>query len=208
MVKKINKKKSPRNKNSVKREKEQVSKIPALAIVSFVCGIFSILIGWIPIIGWIVSVLAIVSGVIIIRKDGVSKGLAKVGLVFGVIGLIIGLTFIFYLKQPPHCKDNKGNQLANYDCFIEAANECKDYSMQMDEDIGSISYKSKDCVFSKTVDNIIEDTAVKEYLEGTNAVCLYSKGEFNEDWVRSLHLGLEDCDGELREKLGVLLLFT
>ena len=66
----------------------------ALAIASLVCGIVSLLCsccGW---LGIIVSVAAVVLGIISINKHEDGKGMAIAGIVCGGVGLIIGIVVV------------------------------------------------------------------------------------------------------------------
>jgi hypothetical protein len=70
----------------------------ALGIVSLVLGILSIPLGCCSFFGLIMPIPAIVCGVLGIRKasqgQANNKGLAIAGLICGIVGLIISLTFI------------------------------------------------------------------------------------------------------------------
>jgi hypothetical protein len=192
--------------NNKKRTKKTLNPdmSPALAIASLVFGILSVFVGWFPIIGWAVSLLAIFLGVVVLRKKNISHGFAKAGIVLGAIGIVLAVTFIVFVEL----SDEGDDSLAQQDFFMVAANSCKEYTMQREESIGIIDYNTKNCTFTKSIVEIFENTSVKKYLEGTAVECLYSQGDFNSNWIQSLHLDLEECDGELREKLGVLLLYT
>lgn len=81
-----------------------------MAIASLVLGIIGFFTSWIPIIGWIIVILAIVFGFVAlnqIKKNPNLKGkvLAIIGIVLGFIGLIIpilqiigGLAYFQVLK--------------------------------------------------------------------------------------------------------------
>lgn len=68
-------------------------KYSGLAITSLVLGILSFIIGFLPIFGWIIIVLAIVFGFISlskIKKNNLKgKGLAITGIIFGFVALLL-----------------------------------------------------------------------------------------------------------------------
>ena len=81
------------------------SKQVGMAVASMVLGILSILIGWIPIVGWflgsIMALLAIILGAIAMSNANKrpaefgGKGMAVTGLVLGIIS--IGLAILFWV---------------------------------------------------------------------------------------------------------------
>ena len=70
-----------------------------MAIAALVLGICSLLLGWIPIVGWLIVLLAIIFGIVGIVKthDGQlrGKGLAIAGLAMGVVVIILSVVFFF-----------------------------------------------------------------------------------------------------------------
>ncbi len=96
-------------------------------------------------------------------------------------------------------------------CFIEAANDCEDMNLTLIGDVGTFAYSSSEyCVFTKTLVSLgaNESQAMKGFLEGRNMTCTYERGEFNPAWVTSLIGGMEYCHGDLKDRLGELLIFT
>lgn len=70
-----------------------------MAVASFVLGIFSFLIGWIPFIGQIPSILAVVFGFVGLSnikksKSLGGKGLAISGIILGAFWLVLGILLI------------------------------------------------------------------------------------------------------------------
>ncbi len=68
-----------------------------LSITALVFGILAFLIGWVPIIGWLIWIAAIVIGIVAIVKSkepGSGRGMAITGLVLPLVGLVIGIIFI------------------------------------------------------------------------------------------------------------------
>ena len=103
---------------------------------------------------------------------------------------------------PPGCMDKA--------CFIDAANNCESLEIEVVETSGTFQYASNDCVFTKTVNSLNEDEAqdMKSLLEGKSLSCSYQQGGFNENWVNSLVVDIEDCDGDLKDTIAQLILFS
>ena len=96
------------------------------------------------------------------------------------------------------------------DCFITAANDCKELTVELAEEIGIIKYSSKNCTLTKTIVSLnpAESADIKKLLEGKSLTCKYEKGKFDSGWVNSLVTGLEACEGELRDIIGQLIIFS
>lgn len=67
-----------------------------LGIIGMVCGIMSLLCCCIPWLGFILSVGAIVLGIISMKKGERGKGMAIAGLVCGIIGVIIAAGILIF----------------------------------------------------------------------------------------------------------------
>ena len=106
------------------------------------------------------------------------------------------------LPEVPKC-DTK-------ECFIAAANDCNDIGLTLDEDFGVIEYTSKECMLTKKVISLdpSETKEMKELVEGKWMTCKYEKGEFDRNWLDSLILGMQKCEGKLKETLVDILLFA
>ena len=102
----------------------------------------------------------------------------------------------------PTCNDRS--------CFIEAANNCDSLEVELVEPVGTFKYTSANCIFTKTVISLNEgeSQAMKDLLKGKSFSCSYEQGSFDERWVTTLLSGLEDCNGDLKEIIGKLLLLS
>lgn len=98
------------------------------------------------------------------------------------------------------------------ECFITAANECRELELTLTEEAGGVfTYSSSTgCVFTKTLVTLSagEDQELKRLLEGKRLTCRYERGAFDPRWVTSLIFGTESCEGELKEALAQLLVFA
>ncbi|HLD05293.1 MAG TPA: hypothetical protein VJG90_06255 [Candidatus Nanoarchaeia archaeon] len=97
------------------------------------------------------------------------------------------------------------------ECFISAANDCKDLQMTLTENAGVFKYASStDCIFTKTLVtlSVSETQEMKSLLEGKSLTCKYEKGKFDSRWATSLMFGTEYCEGELRDIIVELLVFS
>lgn len=193
----------------------EVRKGAGFAIASLVLGIFSVILGWIPVFGWIFVVLALVFAILALLKikkgEASGRGMAIAGLVLGGIGLVIAvivmITFITSVGSSSKCTD--------MDCFISNANQCKPTMYVVTTEMGEIAYfietdKTGNCILTKEIVELSknEDPALKKVLEGKKMECTYSSGKFNGQWTSSMIEGLEDCHGELKDAIGQLLLLV
>ena len=96
------------------------------------------------------------------------------------------------------------------ECFAADANDCKEKSILVNEDFGTVAYSAKGCVFTKTIVSLdaSEPQDMKLALEGKSLTCKYEKGNFNEEWTGSLVLGIDNCEGNLRDALALLTAFA
>jgi hypothetical protein len=96
------------------------------------------------------------------------------------------------------------------DCFIAAANDCNETSLAFQEDYGLVNYSAENCTFTKTIvrlnDNETQD--MKNLLEGSSLTCTYGRGQFDENWTSSLIIDIDNCTGDLRDKLADLSVFA
>lgn len=106
-----------------------MGKTSGLAIASLVLGIFSLVVGWIPIFGWIFISLTLVFGFVAlskIKKDEKveGKGLAIAGIILAAIPLVV--TILFTLLVGGNIFSSKLTQTrANIDKCETAGGECK-----------------------------------------------------------------------------------
>lgn len=122
-----------------------------------------------------------------------------------IIGIVI-VVALLYLLMPRSPKAEKCNDL---DCFITNANECNSTTYLETSEIGTIKYSiANNCTLTKEIVELSEneDPFLKKALQGKKMECIYSKGNFNGQWIISLIEGLEDCQGDLKEAIANLLL--
>lgn len=83
--------------------KKEEAGTPGLATASLVFGILSIFLGWIPLLGWIFVILALVFGIIAlkkIRKENLpGKGTAITGTLLGLVGVMIAVGMMTYISN-------------------------------------------------------------------------------------------------------------
>jgi len=130
---------------------------------------------------------------------------------------IMAVVFIaFFINHlPKHCKDAE--------CFVTAANisNCRTVDLELTDKAGTLWRYRIDksefgyCLFTKTLIRLDsnEGQPMKELLEGTGLICEkastgrwgWAEGHFDSRLITSPILGIENCHGELKEKLGQLL---
>ena len=132
-----------------------------------------------------------------------TKHLKTAGIIIGGI-ITIGLAGFFLMNvfSATTCEDAQ--------CFISEANSCKKATFESMEDHGKVSYSSSKCIVTKTFVSAVEgeNEEIKKLLEGKSLTCEYNEGEFDENIVNSLILGIENCEGELKDTIGQLIVFA
>jgi hypothetical protein len=101
-----------------------------IAVAALVCGIVSVVLGWIPVlfaIGAVLAVLAIIFGIVGFRRSRTSgrrRGFAITGLITGSIGLlvaVVGLVFTIALFRASDRYENPpDSSLSIESCVVEA----------------------------------------------------------------------------------------
>jgi len=127
-----------------------------------------------------------------------------------------GLALLFLLVLIAGCSPGQSQvtpepTCMTKECFIASANDCKAVQMTFSEEAGNFTYAvSSDCLFTKTLTtpNPQETQDMKNLLKGKSLSCTYEKGNFDERWANYLIFGTEYCEGELKEILGQLILFS
>lgn len=96
------------------------------------------------------------------------------------------------------------------DCFVAAANNCSNISIQATEPFGTVKYSSSGCVFTKTIVSLNQNESadLRAALTGKSLTCIYEKGKFDSGWLSSLVSGIENCEGDLKEIISQLVLFS
>lgn len=112
----------------------------------------------------------------------------------GALAVLLLIILITSLAGGKECPDSY--------CFISAADSCKDVSWTDYTQDGEVfEYSANDCVMNKTllVAGLDEPEEVRLAIEGKSLSCKYNKGEFNANWLITLSVNLENCEGELKE---------
>ncbi len=107
-------------------------------------------------------------------------------------------------------------ECSTVECIVETANECEEKVLELEEDIGTVEYSiqydpnNDFCTLNKKVAKVsdAENPVIKQMFEGKSLTCTYQPGEFNERWVTSLIYDIENCEGDLKESIGQLMVFS
>ncbi len=69
-----------------------------LSLISFIAGIASIVFTWIPVLGFLVAVAAIILGFLGRKREpGAPTWMALVGIITGFVGALLGILFFFLI---------------------------------------------------------------------------------------------------------------
>lgn len=126
-----------------------------------------------------------------------------------VIVILVGLYFIIPLVFSALSGISLSGKASceTQECFINAANECEKASFKQTEEGSVFYYKEKDCVLTKKITelDVSEPQEIKDLLENKAMTCNYEKGYFNTDWITTLSIGIDSCDGELKDAVTELI---
>jgi len=123
--------------------------------------------------------------------------------------IVLGILLFGCVAKPPDLPKTTSG-CSTKECFLAAANTCKNESLRLNESFGTVLLSTRNCTFTKTVlyMNSEESKQIRDLVEGTSITCIYKKGEFDSDWINSLVLGVEKCDGTLKDAIADLLALT
>jgi len=133
-----------------------------------------------------------------IKKDWIKYWKIPVGILV-IIGLVFGGIYLF---------SNAGVKVCTTDeCFIGLADQCKPVKMGKEEAGSLYELSAENCVFTKHLKEMSaeEPEEMVGLLEGKSMTCEYLEGTFNPDWVETISVGIEECEGELRIALDALI---
>jgi len=139
---------------------------------------------------------------------GVNRAFAGMAALAAIILLVTCAGCIANSPAPAPPLAGTGQDTA---AFIAAANDCRDMTLAATGGVGTFTYTSTSgCTFTKTLVrlNASETQGMKTMLEGKNMTCMYTKGNFDPRLVTSLVGGMEYCNGDLKDNLAKLIVFT
>ena len=116
-----------------------------------------------------------------------------------ILALSLAVYFLFFSAAEKKCP--------TAECFIASADECESASFQSVHAGSLFEYKTKECMLTKTVIqlNETEPAEIKELLEGKSMKCEYEKGNFDTELVGTISIGIENCTGELKDSIELLV---
>jgi hypothetical protein len=128
-----------------------------------------------------------------------------------IIGMaLLGLVLFGCLAAPPALPKAGSSGCATKECFFTAATACRNATLRLNDSSGTVLFSTSNCTFKKTILALDpkESAQMKDLVEGTSMTCVYENGKFDTNWVNSLVLGVEKCDGTLKDALASLIVFT
>jgi hypothetical protein len=130
---------------------------------------------------------------------------------FWLIPLLIVIAVGIYFLIPfvsSFISNLSAQTCATQDCFILAANSCKSVKMQQIEEGSLFEYSARNCVLTKTLKkmNETEPVEMKDLLEGKSLQCSYTAGTFDEKWITTISIDIENCSGDLKDAIDELVL--
>jgi len=132
------------------------------------------------------------------RSGGKRKYLI-VGVILLIVIVLISLLLLVPNVLSTTCESDS--------CFISRANRCSTVDMNREIEGGKYSFSAQNCVLTKTLVSLPDDefSSVKELLEGESMTCQYSSGNFDSDLISTVSLGIQNCEGLLKDDLELLI---
>ena len=146
------------------------------------------------------------------------------GIMLGLIVISIILISLYVFSNPSTTETTESSDVVeisqsagpyeeancnNKECFTLKADNCEKAEFERLEDGSTFNYQTDNCQFIKTASKInpSEPDNIKQLLEGKSLTCQYVKGQFEVDWINTLTLKLDKCQGPLKDGLQTLLQF-
>lgn len=177
----------------------------------------------IVLINWIKEQIAAGASVSSVKRQLIERGYEK-GIVnslifrartrrfllFGAIiltAIVLGIVLFLWLRTPSSQTYFETTSCDTLACFSEAANNCSESSYQQNIAGTLFYFTSKNCVLTKTVQQIneTEPQEIKDLFKDTGMICTYSKNNFNVELVTTLTKGIENCEGSLKDAIEALI---
>ena len=128
---------------------------------------------------------------------------AKYLLPLAISLIVLGIAFeiyvnlsLFYIQS---CKTDE--------CFSKLADQCK--SVKMEKAIaGSVySFEERGCILTKTARkmNDTEPASIKDLLESKSMTCRYPQGNFDGNLIKTVSLGMGNCEGALKDNIEIMI---
>jgi len=111
--------------------------------------------------------------------------------------VIVFLNFsVFYTKS---CSNDL--------CFSELANQCKPVKMEKNIAGSMYTFTEKACILTKRVEkmNETEPAQMVSFLESRSMDCSYEPGNFDNNLITTVSLGMENCSGKLVDSIKDLM---
>lgn len=129
-----------------------------------------------------------------------------IGYILLAVIAVIALYFLISLLIPV-IGNLSAASCTDTECFLSAANECKSVRMQQNEAGSLFEYSARDCALTKTAKKLNESEPVemRDLLEGKSMTCIYEQGALNENWISTLSIDIDSCEGELKDAIEELV---
>lgn len=128
-------------------------------------------------------------------------------IIIGLIAISIISITIYLIRSPPDFQSVIPDSCRTTECFTLKAENCEKAELQRNEDGSIFIYKTNNCQFTKTAAKISgsEDQRIIDLLEGKSLSCSYQENNFNMDWINTLTIGLDQCQGPLKDGIKNIL---
>lgn len=134
------------------------------------------------------------------EKDSPTHANRKFLLILLVIIAAIGvLLTAWYVAPQGTCVEQS--------CFAETANRCGSATHAGEVTGTTVQHHVENCRYTRTVITLSPDEPpeVRELLMGKSLACAYVEGAFNQHWLTTFSLDLEDCTGDLKDAIAAIV---
>lgn len=131
--------------------------------------------------------------------DRLAPAKRKFWLIVGSILLLTGISIAVWYFSPGACADEQ--------CLRVAAAECGTAAFRTTLEGSTVEHRVNNCKYTRTMITIGPDEPpeVQQLFGGKSLTCDYAKGNFNEEWLSTVSIGLEGCTGELKEAIDAVV---
>ena len=124
-----------------------------------------------------------------------------------IVIAITAIALIAYFILPKGLLPSPLESCADKTCFIQKAESCAPAKFLQDEKGTLVQYTTKQCVLTKKIIKVSsqESAHIREAVAGKSMTCSYQQGYFNANWINTMTIDIQHCEGQLKDAIQSLL---
>ncbi len=117
------------------------------------------------------------------------------------------IALIIYFVIPKGLLPATLDSCADKACFIQKAESCQPARFTQDEKGTLVQYTTKNCIFTKKIIKVSsqEQERIREAVTGKSMSCSYQQNYFNANWINTMTIDIQECEGSLKDSILQLL---